>query len=281
MAQVSDVLSALDRLDASAHETLERFSEMIAEADAQRQEVEEETSAFTLSVAGMGEAAESGAQAAIAAAEARLKAIEGIVVDVDDGTINTAAQKALDDLETELDSLAEAIALELGAARDRLIDGMAEVADKFADLDDFATNKIGQAVGDAFDTLLERTKHSVADLPKETLGLIEDQFGEAFGALKGAAGDIAQRSMDHVDQLREELTSAVEARGRDLFDEQIKEIGETVITNTLNEVFEDIALTQISAQITGMLSAQLPQLVVAKNVVGAVKRGLEIMRAGF
>jgi hypothetical protein len=62
--------------------------------------------------------------------------------------------------------------------------------------------------------------------------------------------------------------------------DEVGRVGEDLIRASLDEVLDDVVMSQISAQITAVLSGQLPQLVAAKHAVGSVRRLLDLMRSG-
>lgn len=205
----------------------------------------------------------------------RLILVPDVVGDVED-----TAMSAVERLQTELLQLQEATDEVLNTVADEFEVAEADVVETAEALMAFVEQGLLEATQTLLEETLQELYQTLADIPQEILDNIEEVFDTLLSDLHETAAEQIEAIEGHVVGLADDLKSQIEERGEQVFNEGVKDVGEAIITNTMNEVIDDIALTQISAQLTGMLSGYLPQLIIAKNVVGGVRRGLEILRAG-
>lgn len=279
MATQAEINSVMQRLVKAVAGGSEEMKQLAAAAQIQHGAFEQEIKSFRTAVEGVPSVVQDAGDGVKSAINVRLDAIVAMLPDEPD-SLADASQRSLQALATELNALEDEIGDQITVAIDRFISNLAEVEDRFTELSEFAQKDLLDNLSGYLDNLYSQVKSIVGDLPQEIIDLIDQEFNEALSSLRETADSLVEEAMGNVEGLGEELANMISSRAESLFSEEVEKIGEEVINATLNEIFDDIAITQISAQITGMMSAQLPQLVVAKNVVGAVRRGLEILRAG-
>lgn len=230
----------------------------------------------------VGRTASESGDAVIDVTKSRTDRLRALVLidDMTDGARDAATSSARE-LPQALLQLRQNADDAVEATRDALLSYGDDTEKKIDALRDFITEELKEAIEEALAETLSDLRSQIEELPGEVVSIIEGEFEEVLTKLRSNAEERIGEVRDHVADMTDRLQTKVEDTGRALFEDEIRELGETVIAQTMQEVVDDVVMTQISAQLTGMLSGYLPQLVVAKNVVGAVRRALEIMRAGF
>lgn len=147
------------------------------------------------------------------------------------------------------------------------------------------SNNLLESVPDALgQTTTEVLEKMEQDLEKAGETLMEEVAEMLTGAFE-EIGEQAGRGAEALRNVAEEMLETLGSKLSETLEKEIRggvtELGEEFVEQTLVNLAESLGITQISAQVTAALSAQLPQLVVAKHAVSAVRRLLEIMRAGF
>lgn len=206
--------------------------------------------------------------------------------------------KALEGLPGEIETSIASLATELGALRESLGD-FATLPDAYAALIDAIEPRVEaimSGIENASDNLLETVPDALGQTTAEVLEKMEqdlEQAGknlmeEVAEMLTDAFEDIGEQAGRGAEALRavaEEMLETLTNKLSETLEEEVRgsvaQLGDEVVEQTLMNLAQSLGITQISAQVTAALSAQLPQLVVAKQAVSAVRRMLEIMRAGF
>jgi hypothetical protein len=111
-----------------------------------------------------------------------------------------------------------------------------------------------------------------------------DETGEPIREGLVDLSDVGQRVAEecclalnsHIEDIGENLKrDVVEAtQGR------VEEFGRNIVRETGLNLAKDLGLVQLSTALATSLSSQMPQLIAAKHAVGAVRKGLELLRAG-
>jgi len=161
------------------------------------------------------------------------------------------------------------------------------VSDAFDEFITSATNfssRLGGLLPDALNELEESVNENLNNLLAQQLSNLFDESNDILqSTLKEVVQDanlIANQGKQSVNQAIDGAISNIESRIRGVLGDEVEAIGRDIIEQTLNEIIDDVVVTQLSAQLTTALSGQLPQLIAAKQVVGAVRKALEILRAG-
>ena len=230
----------------------------------------------------VGRTASQSGDAVVGVTKSRTDRLRALVLidNMTDGARDAATSSARE-LQQALFQLRQNADDAVEATRDALLSYGDDTEKKIDALRDFITEELEVAIEEALAETLSDLRSQIEELPGEVVSIIEGEFEEVLTKLRGNAEERIGEVRNRVADMTDRLQTKVEDTGRALFEDEIRELGETVIARTMQEVVDDVVMTQISAQLTGMLSGYLPQLVVAKNVVGAVRRALEIMRAGF
>lgn len=148
-------------------------------------------------------------------------------------------------------------------------------------------NDISEKIISVLPEVLSEISTDLADLFEAEIGrAIDDLLEETNGAIVGALSEIqgqtheATEILAHIGQsMLGKFRDKAESTIKDELQGAVNEIAETAVTSALGEIVESFSVTTISAQITAALSAEIPELIVAKNAVGAVRELLSIARA--
>lgn len=127
---------------------------------------------------------------------------------------------------------------------------------------------------------LERLEQTLVDAADDVVTSLKEVLTDELTNLEGVAEGIMDDAMEKLDELKRTLLGKVETSGKEVIENELSTLAQEILQETLSSVLSDLNVTQISAQITTALSAQLPQLAAAKHSVGSVKRLLDIMRSG-
>ncbi|AHF86639.1 hypothetical protein RLEG3_12335 [Rhizobium leguminosarum bv. trifolii WSM1689] len=143
---------------------------------------------------------------------------------------------------------------------------LSALPDQLDDLSETIEETIVTEAASLNETLIENTRETIVS----TLENIQGMSHEAGSVLTNVATGM-------LDRLGDRARGIIEQE----FGGAIEDFAQDAVLDALTEIGAGMLITQLSAQVTSALSAQLPQLIVAKNAVGAVRRLLEIARAGI
>jgi hypothetical protein len=214
------------------------------------------------------------------------------------GTLTESVQ-AFDRLPEELADDADALAAQIVGLGQDLLDFEENIeADykRLGELTDEEADKLAEALEGLMDDLTVSLPETLRILLEQSLARLRDELADRGRAELAVATDLVsgriEASGEAIDDAVRRLAATAGSLYRGLFarlredmeqriEDEARATAEALITDTLGAVAEDALLAQVSGQITAAMSAQLPQLIVAKQSVGAVKRLLELARAGF
>lgn len=212
-----------------------------------------------------------------------LNALDGIIAyRLTDSTeasdeLEEAVLKAVEDLQAAFIDFDETTRGLIEALHSGLHVQMDALGVKITALNDIVSDQVSETV----ETLAQRTAEKFAETLGETqitlVDEIEGLLRTTLGDIESLAEEVGDQANQRISDAWSELRTDVEQRFRDLLEDQVDQIGQTVISATAQQVVEDMALTQLSATVTSAMSAQLPQLATAKAVVGSVRALLEAM----
>lgn len=143
-------------------------------------------------------------------------------------------------------------------AQDEMIEAVAEMEDEVSEALEGNIREPGGALAEHSTELLEDAANAIAERSQSILTVARAASEGAFERVKNEVGATAEHAVAT----------------------ELRLLGEEIIDSTLDQVTGDMELTFISAQISTALSSQLPNLIVAKKLTGAVKRALELLRSG-
>lgn len=143
-----------------------------------------------------------------------------------------------------------------------------------------------------FDQLGEECGKLCSELEKMFRQQLHDQVDSTVTESEAGIKSLVEENITRLLALKSTFSSAVKEEFTELrqyvgnkvvrtMEDEVRRTGEAAIERIKDEVVNGIAESQIQVQITGMISSILPQLAAAKRLAPAIRRALELMRAGF
>lgn len=191
------------------------------------------------------------------AVTAKLAELEGKIVAI--GAFPAEITQFSDDRKTALSDLATALA-------DLLTETETRIETLISELDDTIRQTLEQKVDEAGQSLLSELEQRANDLFANV-----DALSDQMAAALRQAGD----------SLADQFRSDVEGLGDHVLEQGISRIVEAAVTTVVDDLVESQTIAALSQTINTTIAAVAPQVGPLLAAVSAVRRALEIMRAGI
>lgn len=169
-------------------------------------------------------------------------------------------------VEDTLSDLRERVEDDRELATQMVVEGWAEMNEACGDLADDLESTFRQH-------LQERVSAALSESETAATDLVEDNLNQLL--------DLESRFRDAVNQALADLRRYVPEWLVRTMEDEVRKTGIAALDRVKQEVVDGVIESQVQVQLTAMLSSVLPQLIAAKAAAPAIRRALEIMRAGF
>jgi phage-related protein len=209
-------------------------------------------------------------------------------LDTDFGTL---AEEGFEAFDTLLDNLATEINGIQGEAEEAF-KGLGEAVDHFEEQADNALKEtvetfedVATSVTDAFTNKVESMFSEIqSHLTETVVGQFENDFSELTGNLESIFGNVGETVERVAGELVEggaqilgDMASDIASDFMSAIEQGVTEAVEEVIGGLLEDIAESIAMMAVGSATTGVLAPYIPELAVAKAVVGAIKDFLDAL----